>query len=250
VSRSQIDRLGDRLRGESILQEDLVELDAYRLSFGAAYDTVIGTLRRELDLAPSGRPAKSTSAIRDKLRRESIRLSQMQDIAGCRVICISYRVQDLVVENIASCFANCTIVDRRLRPSHGYRAVHVIVQVNDCPVEIQIRTPIQHLWAEVSEKLADGDSSIKYGGGSTELAQMLLEVSSLGANVEDESYFVKAEQLLVALKRSGKRPSVFRFKDWMLYCKLKLDIVIARLHSRQAVASYKQLLEKIAALKT
>ncbi|MDE2181227.1 MAG: hypothetical protein KGJ40_10350, partial [candidate division NC10 bacterium] len=72
------------MREDSLTESDLRILDEYRRSFEGAYETVVRTLRDELHLEPTGRPAKSTSSLIEKLRRESIRLSQVQDIAGCR----------------------------------------------------------------------------------------------------------------------------------------------------------------------
>jgi ppGpp synthetase/RelA/SpoT-type nucleotidyltranferase len=37
------------------------------------------------------------------------------------------------------------VIDRREKPSHGYRAVHVIVECGGRMVEIQVRTELQHL---------------------------------------------------------------------------------------------------------
>lgn len=84
-SKGDIDRLGNRLR-EAVSPDDLRLLDTYRLSFASAYEAVLRQVRISHGPAVSGRPAKSTTAIVDKLRRETIRLSQMQDIAGCRVV--------------------------------------------------------------------------------------------------------------------------------------------------------------------
>jgi putative GTP pyrophosphokinase len=64
------------------------------------------------------------------LRRESIRLTQIQDIAGCRLVVPDVAEQDRVVENVRTLFAKCSIADRREYPSHGYRAVHVIARVH------------------------------------------------------------------------------------------------------------------------
>lgn len=80
LSKTQIDRLGDRLREGSPSEDDLRLLDDYRLSFGEAYDTVVRTIREELQLEPTGRPAKSTSSLIEKLHRESIRLSEVHGI--------------------------------------------------------------------------------------------------------------------------------------------------------------------------
>ena len=87
LSKTQVDRLGDRLKGGSHTESDLRLLDAYRRSFGEAYEAVVQIIRQHGEL-PTGRLAKSTLSIVEKLRRESIRLSQMQDIAGCRVVVV------------------------------------------------------------------------------------------------------------------------------------------------------------------
>jgi putative GTP pyrophosphokinase len=186
LSKSQIDRLGDRLRMGSPTEADLRVLDEYRRSFGDAAEHTIRTLRERLKLEPTGRPAKSTSSIIEKLQRESIRLCQMQDIAGCRVTVRDVVVQDQVSQALLGVFENCSIADRRRDPSHGYRAVHSIVQVGGMLVEIQIRTQIEHLWAELSEKLADlVDPGIKYGGGPDDIRGRLAHLSKLVGDYED-----------------------------------------------------------------
>jgi ppGpp synthetase/RelA/SpoT-type nucleotidyltranferase len=47
---------------------------------------------------------------------------------------------------------------------HGYSAVHVIASPEGAPIEIQVRTALQHEWAELFEKLADlVGRGIRYG---------------------------------------------------------------------------------------
>jgi putative GTP pyrophosphokinase len=177
-SKTQIDKLGDRLRTEEPSEEDLRQLDGYRRSFMNAYEHVAKIVRDQLNLEPTGRPAKSNASVREKLRRESIRLSQMQDIAGCRVIVDGLDEQDRTVKAMSAAFSDITIVDRRIHPSHGYRAVHVIVDVDGKHVEIQVRTMLQHVWAELSEKCADVfDPALKYGGGRADLSAILAAIS-------------------------------------------------------------------------
>jgi len=190
LSKTQIDRLGDRLRKYSgqalVLQaKDLRLLDEYRRSFGAAYEIVVRTIRDQLQLEPTGRPAKSTTSIIDKLHRETVRLSQIQDIAGCRVIVDDVLEQDRVVDSLCRVFPETSVIDRRADPSHGYRAVHVIAKISGMVVEIQVRTELQHSWAEFSEKLSDTfDPSIKYGGGPREFRTLLTEFSDTVAGIE------------------------------------------------------------------
>lgn len=180
VSKTQLDRLGDRLRKGEISEADLRLLDQYRRSLSDAYETVVRRIRQELTLEPTGRPAKSTPSIVEKLRRESIRLTQIQDIAGCRVIVAGILDQDKTVQALTNLFERTTIIDRRQQPSHGYRAVHVIVSHDGKMIEIQIRTTLQHLWAELSEKFADVfDPEMKYGGGDKTYREILTDWSLL-----------------------------------------------------------------------
>jgi ppGpp synthetase/RelA/SpoT-type nucleotidyltranferase len=161
-----------------LIDSDLKSLDEYRRSFGEAYATVVQTIREQLHLEPTGRPAKSTTSIIDKLRRESIRLTQIQDVAGCRIIVADVAEQERVVMSLSAAFPTATVVDRRAKPSHGYRAVHIIVSVAAKLVEIQIRTFMQHVWAETSEKLADTiDPGLKYGEGPETYKVMLTHAS-------------------------------------------------------------------------
>ena len=206
LSKTQIDKLGDRLRGGSLVESDLKALDEYRRSFGEAYESVVRAIREQTELEPTGRPAKSTGAIVEKLHRESIRLTQVQDIAGCRVVVGDVAEQDRIVASLRTVFPAASVVDRRATPSHGYRATHVVVESSGRVVEIQVRTSLQHLWAELSEKFADEvDPHIKYGGGPDEIRKLLDSTSNRIAEVEGvEADLLKARNLMDALKDSGK----------------------------------------------
>jgi putative GTP pyrophosphokinase len=185
LSKTQIDKLGTRLKKGEISDLDLRMLDEYRRSFSETYEFVIGAIRTELGLETTGRPAKSTTSISDKLLRESIRLSQVQDISGCRIVVSGIADQDQVVASLARLFDNAMVVDRREDSSHGYRAVHVIVRHDGKPVEIQVRTSLQQVWAELSEKLSDViDPALKYGRGDETLVAILLKVSAVVAREE------------------------------------------------------------------
>ena len=184
VSKTQIDRLGDRLKEGLHTESDLRLLDDYRRSFGEAYEAVVRTIRQGGEF-PTGRLAKSTLSIVEKLRRESIRLSQMQDIAGCRVVVANIVQQDQFVESLRTVFPGASVIDRRDNPSYGYRAVHVIAEISGKPIEIQVRSSLQHLWAELSEKSSDVlDPTIKYGGGPDEWRTFLVASSETVAGYE------------------------------------------------------------------
>lgn len=63
---------------------------------------MIRTLR-DLGLEPSGR-IKTPISILEKLKRGSIRLSKLQDLAGCRVIVKDIAEQDLIVDRLKGTF--------------------------------------------------------------------------------------------------------------------------------------------------
>lgn len=86
LSKSQIDKLGERLRtSNEVSVDDLTLLQQVRAEHDAAMAVVADRLASELGLEPGTR-LKTVGTIVDKLRRERMRLSQMQDIAGVRVV--------------------------------------------------------------------------------------------------------------------------------------------------------------------
>lgn len=93
----------------------------------------------------------------------------MQDIAGMRIAGAADRnEQEAIVAELVEMFQDAPrapkVIDRRENPSHGYRAVHVIVFPDDMAVEIQVRTRWQHEWADMFEKFADRvGRDIRYG---------------------------------------------------------------------------------------
>jgi hypothetical protein len=129
LSGSQVDKLGRRLRNEEPPSvEDLRLLEQVRRAHEDARLEVVQALLAE-GLQGTSR-LKTTSTIIEKLQREStMHLSRMQDIAGVRLVIEGTRLdQDRVVERILELFPDARMVDRREKPSYGYRAVHVIVR--------------------------------------------------------------------------------------------------------------------------
>jgi hypothetical protein len=136
-------------------------IDRVRMSSFDLGDFTESLRRREPDpllaLNPTSR-VKTTDTTIEKLRRERSRLSTIQDIAGVRIVLdpASTRLdQDAVVLGLLDVYPGADIVDRRLRPSFGYRAVHVVIQCESRFVEIQVRTHHQDDWAQLFERLAD-----------------------------------------------------------------------------------------------
>jgi len=178
LSRSQVDRIGEKLRRGEVDAETLTKLGEYQLEFDPAYKFVERVLTKRLFLNITGRPAKSTLSIIEKLRRIRSRLSQIQDISGCRTIVHNLDAQDEVILRAREWFPAVEIDDKREEPTHGYRAVHLLVMRDGKYVEVQVRTRLQHFWATISEKLSDTyGQEIKYGAGDADVLSSLSDLS-------------------------------------------------------------------------
>lgn len=184
LTDSQIKKLGDRLRSDAVDETDLAMLEQFRDSFTESYRTIMAVVGQVVGHEPTGR-IKTVPSIIGKLKRDRTRLNRIQDIAGCRLVVSSVRDQDHATAAIEAAFTQVRRMDRRREPNHGYRAVHLIVPLESRFVEIQIRTLLQHRWAELSEALTDVWPGLKYGDGDSDVYQMLLSISKEAATVEE-----------------------------------------------------------------
>lgn len=194
MTKSQINKLGERLRAPGPPDDgDLAHLQQFRGRYGPPLVTVQALLRDQLGLETTAR-LKTINTIVEKLRREKTRLAEMQDIAGLRLVReMDLAQQDELVRRLLAILPGARVVDRREKPSHGYRAVHVIPTVEACPVEIQVRTKIQDLWAQAMEKLADeAGREIRYGGIPEVCADRVGELQQISrAAAELEALFAE-----------------------------------------------------------
>jgi hypothetical protein len=132
----------------------------------------------KVDVVPSSR-VKTTGTLIEKLRRNGGHtLGSIHDLGGMRLVVPGGRVeQDRIVDGARELFSEAArmpkVIDRRANPVERYRAVHVIIYPDGYPIEVQVRTQWQHLWAEWFERLADQyGRGIRYGdppatGGET-----------------------------------------------------------------------------------
>lgn len=177
TSREQIRKLGERIAaGDPVADDDLhalEELVACHLSVLELARPRLDGVSQRVGIEPVHitHRAKTTTTIIEKLRREDgMSLARMQDVAGIRIVgSFTLDGQDRLTAEIARRFPADPRppkpVDRRANPSHGYRAVHVIVTLDGITIEIQIRTVMQHVWADLMERLADRfGRQIRYGG--------------------------------------------------------------------------------------
>jgi ppGpp synthetase/RelA/SpoT-type nucleotidyltranferase len=103
--------------------------------------------------------------------------------------------------------------------------------VDGKPVEIQVRTALQHKWAEVSEKLSDTvDTSLKYGGAVAPFRSYLDQASDLVGQTEGGE-----QELLDALKKVSSSkiqllPS--ELQDELKHSLTSLEKVVGTMHER------------------
>ena len=182
-----INELGNRLR-QGITAEDR---EIYS-DFEDSLDQIRFALETALlELAPRadvGSRTKRVETVAAKLqRRPEVSLSQVTDLAGCRIIVSSRAEQNVIAARLMTTYEVIDLDDKSDDPKSGYRAVHLDIRYRGRPMEIQIQTRNQHRWQQVSEEAAGYDISIKYGGGHPLVRQALLELSELARRCDLEN---------------------------------------------------------------
>jgi ppGpp synthetase/RelA/SpoT-type nucleotidyltranferase len=130
---------------------------------------------------------KRLPRIIEKLHRQPrMRLSQMQDVGGCRAILPSERAVRNVLAGITRNWDLITVDDYITEPKKdGYRGVHAIVRRGGVPVEVQLRTFGEQDWADEVERM-DGlvPYAMKDGEGPPEVRRYLNLLSDIIAASE------------------------------------------------------------------
>jgi len=102
-----------------------------------------------------------------------MRLSQMEDVGGCRAILAggAPEIAGVLRRIRKNKWAVVSYDDYVKAPKvTGYRAIHVVVLRDQHRIEIQLRTPGQHEWAEAVERAsATTGFALKYGDGPSDL---------------------------------------------------------------------------------
>ena len=150
---------------------DWGQLHSMRGTWRIAFIELQATLRKSFEsrnYKVTGR-LKNYRTIREKLIRSNLRLSKIRDIIGCRIVIPnSLEIQDSVVDEILALHSNgkFRVIDRRVLPNHGYRAVHIELRQDGLISEVQVRTQLQDLWATTSEAFGElAGRGFRYGQG-------------------------------------------------------------------------------------
>ena len=185
-SRGAIDRLGKRLRNSDSRSDDDVSMYvAWSVGYTAAmHEVQVAVAERAAAAGIHGAVSariKQIDSMVAKLRRMPTKLSGLEDVAGCRIVVPSSRHADQLVA-LCETLQISRIRNYEAEPRNGYRAHHLTIKASDGrPVELQIRTEIGDLWANLTERCAALiDPDIKYGGGPSPFRELLDELSVLG----------------------------------------------------------------------
>lgn len=119
---------------------------------------------------------KRRPTIIDKLVREpNMQLTTMQDIGGCRGVLQDVpevlRVQKRWLRDKSRIVRIYDYLDSP-KPS-GYRGIHIVVQYDGFPIEVQLRTGLQHAWGVAIEQVGPRiGSDLKSGEGPAEVLHL------------------------------------------------------------------------------
>ena len=173
-SRSRVDRAG------SILASDLVDIDFdeyddaltvinnWRSSHSRPLYTFRIGIRRHAERVDENalvaQRIKRLSSIRLKLLlSRNMKLSQMQDIGGCRAVVETVNRVDELVKHYMESDIKHKLLNKddyiRQPKSSGYRSIHLIYKYfsdkkathNGLRIELQVRSQLQHAWATAVE---------------------------------------------------------------------------------------------------
>ncbi|MCV6612213.1 MAG: hypothetical protein OIF55_15680 [Amphritea sp.] len=175
LSNTQVTQLGERLRANTAEQGDLARLDDFRQMHSRideqAYKIIQDALAIRNDLVITKRKRKTQQSIVDKLRRQKhLRLPQMQDIAGCRIVLQGGAQYAEKIDTIlmGAFRQNGWQVESKRRHAYGYRAIHIVAKQDKKFYEVQLRTFAQDVWANLIERASDKQNTLKYGGTAQE----------------------------------------------------------------------------------
>jgi len=151
---------------------------------------------------------KSEDSLREKIvRRNYTSLAQCEDLCGLRIVLFYASDVDVVAGNLAEQFKAARLEDKRAsrrRQFFGYNSIHLIVtgpppRLHNLVAELQIRTMMQHGWAQIEHQLA-------YKGPARNSPTYLRELYRLAALLEmaDQSFMNMRNALQASQRPTAK----------------------------------------------
>lgn len=121
-----------------------------------------------------------------KLGRERGNVTQMHDIGGVRAVLPSLRHVYTVRRRLLKSWTIIRERDYIAQPKgSGYRALHLIVARMGYPIEVQLRTIGQDIWAnQVEETGRQFGLDLKFGAGNEQLDSLFLSMAELIARFD------------------------------------------------------------------
>lgn len=122
-----------------------------------------------------------------KLGRERGSVTQMQDIGGVRAVVLSpshvYRVRRRLLKSWTIIRERDYIANPK---ADGYRALHLIVRRGGLPIEVQVRTQGQDIWANTIEQAGRQTGvQFKFGEGPEVDRTTFANVAAVIAGIEE-----------------------------------------------------------------
>lgn len=210
-SKSAVRRAGSTIRAQlnndgpldtEKLQRAIDVIDSYRAQFSVPTSKVATGLRSMcntlgLDAEVSQRMKRHVTIVEKLSRETGLDLSRMQDIGGCRVVLQDPAELRTLEGRIEQVWGDSTMrkADYIESPREsGYRALHIVVKRDGFPVEIQLRDPVMHSWAENVEALS-AFTRVNYKQDGDSLVQNFMRLESEFAQLHEQGVEVTTEQL-------------------------------------------------------
>lgn len=196
MTKGEIDRLGNKIRGSSkkLSEETLNELEDYRKVYKLPLSYIFNLICKKRykisrDIIVTFRIKRFESIINKLDRYPNMRFSRMWDIGGCRCIVKNneevYKLRNLIIDNFKLIKENDYIINPQ---EDGYRGLHLYVSNIESEeiIEIQIRNLEDHNWSTLVEI-----SDLIFDAGLKEYKRdkRLLEFHRLLSKVKTIDYF-------------------------------------------------------------
>lgn len=153
ASKTQVDLAGGRLRDWFISDAPVGALDEppldkafrivsdWRASFFEPLNGVTAAVGHSTASSPTFRHKRISRIVYKLVRFPSMRLTQMEDVGGCRVVVPDRAAVQAAYAAVGEAWPDAGVDDYLDRPKDtGYRAIHIVPVESDRAVEVQLGT--------------------------------------------------------------------------------------------------------------